>query len=300
MRIGPSLTVKVGLRWDYWTPPTELYGRLVNLDVVPGFSNAQPVVANNPLGPLTGRRYPDSLIKPDKHEFEPQIAMSWRPLPASSMVVRLGYGINYNTSVYQQITSQMEQQAPLSKSLTVPNSPSDPLTLANGFNASPNLSADLFGIDPNFRVGYVQTWRAEIQRDLPGSLVMVATYLWIKGTRAVQEFYPNTYPAGAVSPCSTCLSGYAYTTSNGNSERESGVLELRRRLHNGVSADVKYVYAKAIDDSAGLGSGQGSAIAQNWLDLTAERGLSPLRSATSGDIPGPIIRRGWGCGEGRC
>ena len=274
MRIGPSLTVVLGLRWDYWTPPTELYGRLVNMDVVPGFSNAEPVVANNPLGPLTGMRYPDSLIKPDKHEFQPRIGLSWRPLPASSMVVRLGYGITYNTSVYSGIDAQMEQQSPLSKSLNVPNSPSDPLTLANGFNASPGVSTDSFGIDPNFRIGYVQTWRAEIQRDLPGSLVMSVQYMGIKGTHAAQEFYPNTYPVGAVNPCPTCLPGYLYTTSNGNSERESGVLLLRRRMHNGLAASVQYVYAKAIDDAAGLGTGQGLAIAQNWLNLTAERGLS--------------------------
>ena len=51
------------------SPITELYGRLVNLDVAPGFSAVAPVVASNPLGPLTGQRYPDSLIRPDKQRF---------------------------------------------------------------------------------------------------------------------------------------------------------------------------------------------------------------------------------------
>ncbi|MGA3187850.1 MAG: carboxypeptidase regulatory-like domain-containing protein [Bryobacteraceae bacterium] len=275
LRVSPSLTMNVGVRWDYWSPITELYGRLVNLDVVPGYSNAAPVVANDPVGPLTGMRYPDSLMKPDKHEFQPRIGISWRPLPASSMVVRLGYGVNYNTSVYQSIAGQLDQQAPLSKSLSVPNSPSDPLTLANGFNASPNISTDNFGIDPNFRIGYVQTWKAEVQRDLPGALIMTATYLGIKGTRGVQEFYPNTYPYGGVNPCPTCLSGYAYMTSNGNSTREAGQMQVRRRLHNGITASVLYVYSKSIDDAALGGRGQGSlAVAQNWLDLSGERGLS--------------------------
>ena len=41
--------MNVGLRWEYWTPQCELYGRLVNLDVVPGFSAVAPVVANNPV-----------------------------------------------------------------------------------------------------------------------------------------------------------------------------------------------------------------------------------------------------------
>jgi len=64
-------------------------------------------------------------------------------------------------------------------------------------------------------------------------------------------------------------------TSNGNSTRESGSLQLRRRLHNGILASATYTYSKSIDDSALGGRGQGAnVIAQNWLDLSAERGLS--------------------------
>jgi hypothetical protein len=45
---------------------------------------------------------------------------------------------------------------------------------------------------------------------------------------------------------------------------------VRRRQRNGFEASARYTFAKAIDDS-GLG---GYSIAQNWLDLRAERGLS--------------------------
>jgi hypothetical protein len=37
-RTRASLTINAGLRWDYNAPVTELYGRLVNLDIAPGFS----------------------------------------------------------------------------------------------------------------------------------------------------------------------------------------------------------------------------------------------------------------------
>ncbi len=106
---------------------------------------------------------------------------------------------------------------------------------------------------------------------------MTATYLGIKGTRGTQEFYPNTYPIGAVNPCPTCLPGYTYMTSNGNSTREAGQIQLRRRLHNGITASVLYVYSKSIDDAALGGQGQGTLfVAQNWLNLRGERGLSPF------------------------
>ena len=87
---------------------------------------------------------------------------------------------------------------------------------------APATTAQTFGVDPNFRVGYVQTWNLKVQRDLPGSLQMVATYLGIKGTRGVQVFLPNTNPPGAANPCPSCPVGFEYLTSTGNSTRESG------------------------------------------------------------------------------
>ncbi len=54
-RVSPALTVNAGLRWDYGAPISELYNRLVNLDIAPGFAAAEPVVGSDPSGPLTGQ-----------------------------------------------------------------------------------------------------------------------------------------------------------------------------------------------------------------------------------------------------
>ena len=163
-RISPEFS-STRARWEYGAPITELYGRLVNLDIAPGFSAETPVVASDPAGPLTGQHYPDSLVHPDKHGFEPRVGIAWRPISGSSMVVRAGYGVYYNTSVYQTIAADGAATA-ASKSLSVQNSAADPLTLANGFIAA--LPRNTFAIDPNFRVGYAQNWQASVQRDLPG------------------------------------------------------------------------------------------------------------------------------------
>ena len=93
------------------------------------------MIATDPSGSLTGMHYSDSLVQPDKHGIEPRIGLAWRPIPASSLIVRAGYGIYYNTSVYQSIGLQMAQQSPLSRSLSVQNTAANPLTLANGFKA---------------------------------------------------------------------------------------------------------------------------------------------------------------------
>ena len=52
----------------------------------------------------------------------------------------------------------------------------------------PAITPNTFAVNPDFRVGYSQNWQLSVQRDLPGSLVMTATYLGIKGTGARQQF----------------------------------------------------------------------------------------------------------------
>jgi hypothetical protein len=273
-RMNPSFTLNFGVRWEYWSPITEKYGRLVNLDIASGFTAEAAVKATDPIGSLTGQTYSDSLIHPDKGAVQPRIAFSWRPLPASSMVVRAGYGVYYNTSVYLPIATQMAQQYPFSKSLSVQSTPGNLLSMANGFNATP-LVANTFGVDPNFRIGYSQTWQMSVQRDLPGALVVTGSYLGSKGTHEQQEFLPNTFPAGAANPCPTCPTGLIYLASNGNAIRNAGQLQLRRRLQSGFTASLQYIYSKSIDDGALGGRNQGGyLIAQNWLDLGAERALS--------------------------
>jgi len=278
-RVNPTLTINAGVRYEYGAPVTEIKNRLVNLDVASGFSAVAPVLASAPKGTLTGTNYPNSLTRPDRGGIEPRIGLSWRPIPGSSTVVSAGYGITYDTSVYQGIALNMAQQEPLSTSLTVQNSPTCQLTLASGFIPCSATTPQLFGVDPNFRIGYVQTWNLKVQRDLPGSLQMMAMYLGNKGTHGSQLFLPNTNPVGAAVICTTCPSGFEYLGSGGDSTRESGQFQLRRRLKSGFTASALYTYSKSIDDDSALG-GQGAAtlssatIAQNWLNLRGERGLS--------------------------
>jgi trimeric autotransporter adhesin len=261
-RMSGALTLNLGLRWEYETPIDELRGRLVNLDIASGFTSITPVIGNG-------------LIKDDKLGIQPRVSFAWRPIAASSVIVRGSYGVYRNTNVYQAIAVQMAQQSPLSKSLSVQNTPANPLTLANGFVNVQGTTPNTFAVDPDFRVGYVQTWQLSLQRDLPAALQMTAMYLGTKGTRLPQEYLPNTFPAGAVNP-----SGYVFLSSNGNSIRNSAQIQLRRRLRSGFTATAQYTYSRAFDNAPLMAGGivtanqGGTAIAQNWLDLGAERAPS--------------------------
>jgi hypothetical protein len=88
--------------------------------------------------------------------------------------------------------------------------------------------------------------------------------------------------------------GFVYRTSNGNSTRQAAELQVRRRLRSGLTATLDYTWAKALDDDAQIGAlghvaiseataptsdtannqPPAATVAQNWLDLPGERGLS--------------------------
>ena len=141
-----------------------------NLDVTPGFTARRARSIGNELAhSRTGAG------------FQPRIGMALRPVAGSSLVVRAGYGIYRNTGVYQPIAMLLAQQPPLSKTLSVENSAANPLTLANGFTRLPARTLNTFAVDPDFRVGYAQNWQVLVQRDLPASLTMTATYLGTEG-----------------------------------------------------------------------------------------------------------------------
>jgi trimeric autotransporter adhesin len=305
-RINSTISLDAGLRWEHAQPFTELKDRLANLDIAPGFAAAATVTGNDPVGGVTGQTYPNSLLRPDFRGIEPRVGIAWRPRPTSSMVIRAGYGIYDNTSVYQSIAMKMEQQPPFARTLNLQNSAANPLTLATAFNSVASGIPNTFAVDPNFRVGYAQDWNLIIQQDLPGSLVMTATYLGTKGTRLMQEDLPNTFPLGATNPCPACPAGFVFLTSNGNSTREAGQIQLRRRLSNGLTATLQYTYAKANDDASsfnGTGLASGPSIAQNWLDLAAERGRSTFdqrnlltlqfQYTTGEGIRGGALLSGW-------
>jgi hypothetical protein len=319
-RVMPVLTINAGVRWEYSAPMTELFGRLVNLDINPRFTQAAPVLGSAPVGTVTGAHYPSSLIRPDRSGIQPRIGISWRPIAASTVVIRAGYGIYRDSSVYQSIVNQMAQQAslPHTTSFSIQNNPTScPLTLS-GFSVPSSTcvagTLDTFAIDPNYRIGYAQVWQLTVQRDLPFALQMVATYMGVKGTHGAQQMLPNTYPIGATNTCPDCPSDFTYRLSGGNSTRQSGQMQLRRRLKNGFTATLNYTWSKSIDDDAILG-GQGytsstvtgptgsAAIAQNWLDLRAERGPSTFDQRqlatltaqyTSGEgLGGGTLMSGW-------
>lgn len=286
--LASGVTINAGVRWEYEGPMTERKGRLANLDLAPDFSAATAVSPASPTGSLTGRRYSSALLDRDLRGVEPRLGVAWRPLAASSLLIRGGYGIYRQTNIYLPIATWLSQQPPFSTTATTASTAERPLTLADGLGSSPDAVPNTVAVDPALRVGYAETWQMSAQRDLPASLTVAASYLGTRGHHLLRESLPNTVPPGAAPMCVSCPIGFIDVTSDGSSSRHALQVQVRRRLRSGFRASVQYTLASAKDNAAAMAgvSASGAAIVQDWRDPDADWGPSAFdqRHLATGDV----------------
>ena len=279
-RMAKNLTLNLGVRYEYVTPFIELNNQLANLDVAPDFSAVAPVLPGQ-IGPITGKKFPDGLVNPDHNNFAPRLGFAWKPL--SKTVVRAGYGINYNIGQYGQIATQLGFQPPFAIAQINPAQTLTSLTLQNGFPVgiadSANHITNTYAIDPNYRLAYVQSWNLNIQQEIKTSLVVNIGYTGSKGTHLDIVRAPDQLPTGGprFAACTptviSCVQPFLFESSEGSSILHQGTLRIRKRLQHGLSLGGTYTYSKSIDDASSIGGGA-TVVAQNDLDINAERGLS--------------------------
>ncbi len=127
-RVNRKLSINVGIRYEYFSPYTELYGHLVNLAVNPSVTQVSVIVPGNTVPSASSFPYglpasytlvpgsqaglPSSLVKPDDNNFSPRFGIAYRPLRRKPTVIRGGYSIFYSGSAYGQIASQLASQPP--------------------------------------------------------------------------------------------------------------------------------------------------------------------------------------------
>jgi hypothetical protein len=283
-RLRGNLTLNFGWRYEYISPFSELDNRIVNLDLPVNFSAPPVPVQVGQSGPYHGT-FPAMLVRPDRNNIAPRLGVAWKPL--HNTVVRAGYGINYNTSAYQSIVQNMAFQPPFSTTATNTQSATTQLSLANGFPPPPPGSVtNNFGVDPNYRLGYVQIWNFDIQQQIRPTLFVNLDYTGTKGTRLDILQAPNRTATGPLFPR---VQPFYWEDSLGDSTAYAGSVRLRKRLQGGFSFGGRYTFSKSIDNASTIGSGeplvaQGGGgrggvsgttnVAQDAFDLAAERGLS--------------------------
>ncbi len=308
-RIGSSVTLNYGLRYEYFAPYTEKNDRLVNLTGITDDTTSVTCVTpkgltyNTATGPLTCGVGPNaSLVNPDRAMYAPRLGVAWK-LPSKSnltkdTVVRAGYGINYNTGQFAKFAKSLSFQPPFAAtqtntvpisnattptgcSTTTPTTAAN-LTLANGFGCSTQQTIqNNYAVDPDYRLGMVQTYNLNIQRTIPLGIVLNLGYTGAKGSDLDVVGSPNSTPLGVTTPNA---SPFSYETSVASSRSNQLVVSAQKRQQKGIALGITYTYGHAIDDASSVGGSSGAGL-QNFRQLQLEEGNSAfdVRQSASGN-----------------
>ncbi|HEV2575703.1 MAG TPA: carboxypeptidase-like regulatory domain-containing protein [Acidobacteriaceae bacterium] len=300
-RILPSLTLNLGLAYDMTTPITEIHNRMS--DYIP--STGQLLIAGqNGVSRSAG-------INMYWGAYEPRVGLAWKVLGSDKTVLRAGFGI-YHDSTWNQGAQGLWQNPPnLGESdqfpttfsagcafatsycaVTLGQTPELSFNLTSGFTPLPtpqNASTFVgtFVYEPtNFQPGRVHQYNADVERQLPGDILLTAGYAGAVGGHIL--VIGNDLNTSSPSGCGTipgytlgCLPGgapyiYPYNPPNFNAillygdpgKTHYNSLQVKAETKtpkHGLYALVAYTYSRTYDN--GLSDGLGSELSAPYFPL---------------------------------
>ncbi|HTR47442.1 MAG TPA: carboxypeptidase regulatory-like domain-containing protein [Verrucomicrobiae bacterium] len=277
-RATKTFTFQFGLRYDAATPPVELFNNLVNLDV----TNLASVFQVGRVDGLPAAGLPRALVHGEYDHLEPRIGIAWQPkFLKPKTVIRSGYSIFYNTSIYNTLARELAYQPPVDVTQTLVSTQAAQLTLENGL--APQSSTIQYlntqAVDPDYKVGYAQVWNLSTETSISPNWILDLTYTGTKGTHLDVLRAPNRAPLGTpqdaiqqnrIDPNAT---GFTLDQSGANSIYNALQVRVMHRFTKGFMLQGIYTYGKSLDDASSIGGGA-ATVEQQDGNLHAEYGLS--------------------------
>ncbi|MBI1765289.1 MAG: TonB-dependent receptor [Acidobacteria bacterium] len=218
-KLAPTVTLSLGLRYDYLNQPKTLDGRLWNaLDLpnkkwiigaktMPGFCSVVKAAPCIPDSFQTDPHFNDVILAgkdffappPVKDNWGPRAGVAWAINPKT--VLRAGYGLYWDAVTARSQYAQNDLEAAVWPDATAfAGGPINaPANFVNGSvlsiiqqqgqgfavplpTASP-WTVGGFNDDPKYKDPYSQQWHLELQRELTPSMVVTAAYVGSKNGR---------------------------------------------------------------------------------------------------------------------
>lgn len=233
-RIRPSLTLNLGVRYEYYGVPSEKYNR---------------------IGGLYSR---------DQNNVAPRIGFAWDIAGRSTSIVRGGWGLFYSP-LQMDFVGQARFAPPLVTTFSRFR-PAFPDLLAGAA-----IGSDAFVLDRAIRNPYVQNWNLTFDRQLwsPATVLGVA-YVGNRGVRLPLTSRPNggenLTPPQRPDPSRGVIS---YLTGAAGSTYHSAQLSLRTVVRNRLSLRAAYTLSRSLDNASD--SAFNPIDERNW---SLDRGLS--------------------------
>ncbi len=277
-RITSKLTLNLGLRWDYYSPYSEVANRWANFNRQTATID---IAGRNGVGQNAG-------VQPYYPNFGPRIGFAYQA--AEHTVVRGGFGLFYNPTGSEGGSLRLFRQLPFGSTTSI--SPGDifvsrrvqdgfaPLQPID-FSVADNPFGVMFSVDPKFRPSYAEQFNFGIEHEIaPLALVVKAMTVGNLGRHLYNNWNANQPIPGATAvntrrpyfPINPSLSDVNYFTTNGLSNYYAFQLTVNKRLNGGLSALVGYTWSHAIDNVAlEFGGGAGGPQPQDARYQRPER-----------------------------
>ena len=270
-RVNSRFTLQWGLRYQFTSPWVERYDRLSNLDVGPGFTQAETVIPGS-QGTFFGK-FPRSLVESDRNNLAPRVALAYRLTSGTwASVLRANYGVFHPDEAYSSSANELIAQPPFGFALQETAQGQDFLEIQSAF--SDQLVKDVpntYAIDPRFRLPTVQNWNLSWQQTLPHSFFLSIGYAGSRGTGLELLRAPNRVIAGEQQIIDATQ--FLYLTSGASSAFHGLQLLATRRMRSGFSVSAQYELGKSLDNASSIAGG-GRIVAQNDDALDSEYGRS--------------------------
>ena len=254
-KITRKLTMNLGLRYDFATPPYSANNELANFDTAGSGS-----LVDASSGSLSDQ----TQVQINTLNFAPRVGFSYSL--GNKTVVRGGYGL-YNM-LFHRVGSedQLIINYPWAISATLNSSGNTPaFMLQNGFPAatlvpapagSPQSATQLaqqhiHAMQPDSPVPYTQNWSFGFQRELPLQLVLTVDYVGSKSTHLdvindLNQYGPNTTYGQTNKVFPYPNFGYIeYSHANGVGNYNDLEASAQRRFTKGLSLEAAYTWSKA-------------------------------------------------------
>lgn len=254
-KLTPTLTVNLGLRYEYDQPIYEVNNKQANVDLSTGtvYTAGEPGAAKV-FG--DGR----ALYNPTYTNFMPRIGFSWQMSPR--IVFRGGYGItNYleGTGAALRLNFNPPFQRSFSETAQTPTATSSgtPITVESGLpigNTAPITTYNAW--DKNLKPAFIQEFSFGNELQLNNQTSVSMTYLGQIGDHLIDPRAANQLPApGAPAPYAKLVGqtgSVVETQSEAVMRYDALQIQVRRHQSNGLEYQVNYTWSHALTNNAGF------------------------------------------------